>query len=106
MCGAGSRQSFPSPPCFACQRFLEHKFSSCVLAGQAEQASAGKGFFTAKLQQLRWESRALLSRRFQNHRGTGTALAGSEAQAANVFIEVTAKGKLPLVLSSLGAHWH
>lgn len=58
-CIAGSRQTLPKPPCFRCWVVLEPKLCLCILAGQMEQAKAGKGFFTAKLQQLGWESRAV-----------------------------------------------
>lgn len=58
-CGAGSRQTLPKLPCFGCQVVLEPKLCLCILVGQMEQAKAGKGFFTAKLQQLGWESRAV-----------------------------------------------
>lgn len=93
MCSAGSQQSFPSPFCFPCQICLELKLSSCILAGQMEWANVGKGLSAAKLQCWGvWESRALLSRRLQ-YRRTGSAPAGSKAQADLMFPEVSTKGE-------------
>lgn len=68
----GAGKAFPSLPTKDARFFW-----SLNLAGQTEQAKAGKGFFAAELQWLGWESRAPLSRRLQNHRGTATALASS-----------------------------
>lgn len=93
MCSAGNQQSFTSPFCFSCQIHLELKLSSCILAGQMEWANVGKGLSAAKLQCWGgWESRALLSRRLQYWR-TGSAPAGSRAQADHMFPEVSTKGK-------------
>lgn len=100
VCNAGSRETFPIPPCLGCQVFPQPKLSLCVFAEGQRQ---GRGFSQSCSS---WGGRA------GHHFSEGSKTVEEWAQpwpaaglAPHVFAEVTWKRKAPWVPNAGGCMW-